>query len=152
MSLETLSTFRDKNTPYGTPQYNFWPQNFVNGTWIAQPTNLLNVANMIPGHLPKPVMFLMEKLGLDIIFAMKDLVNVFTIPADNDDSGVNLALMGLLKQTKSKHFLFWKNFNFNVEDYYRRVLKYAYRPFDSNFTGNKFANEIDPRVYYLYNE
>lgn len=32
------------------------------------------------------------------------------------------------------------------------MLKYAYRPFDSNFTDNKFANEIDPRVYYLYNE
>jgi len=97
MSLETLSTFRDKNTPYGVPQYNFWPQNYVNGTWIAQPINLINIANMIPSKLPKPLMFIFEKLGLDIIIALKDLVKVFTIPADNDDSSVNLALLGLLK-------------------------------------------------------
>lgn len=97
MSLETLATFRDKNTPYGVPQYNFWPQHFVNGTWIAQPVNLINIANMIPSKLPKPIMFIFEKLGLDIIIALKDLVNVFTIPADNDDSSVNMALLGLLK-------------------------------------------------------
>lgn len=135
-----MSTFKDKNTPRGIPQYNFWPQNLVNGTWIAQPTNLLNVANMIPSKLPKPIMFVFKKLGLDIIFAMKDLVNVFTIPSDNDDSGVNLALLGLLKETKSSHFDFWKSFNYNIEDYYRRVLKYAYRPFENNYTGNKFSN------------
>lgn len=58
MSLETLATFRDKNTPYGVPQYNFWPQNFVNGTWIAQPVNLINIANMIPSKLPKSIMFI----------------------------------------------------------------------------------------------
>ena len=92
-----MTNFRDKNTPYGVPQYNFWPQNLVNGTWIAQPTNLINVANMIPSNLPKHAIYVMEKLGLDIILAMKDLVNCFTIPADNDDSGVNLALLGLRK-------------------------------------------------------
>ncbi len=52
---------------------------------------------MIPSNLPKPTMYVIEKLGLDIILGMKDLVNCFTIPADNDDSGVNLALLGLLK-------------------------------------------------------
>lgn len=52
---------------------------------------------MIPSKLPKPIMFVFEKLGLDIIIALKDLVKVFTIPADNDDSSVNMALLGLLK-------------------------------------------------------
>jgi hypothetical protein len=97
MALEAISGFRDKNTEYGIPQYNFWPQRLVNGTWMAQPTNLLNVANMIPNKLPQPFMFIAEKLGLDIIIALKGLVNVFTIPADNDDSSVNLALLGALK-------------------------------------------------------
>ncbi len=81
-------------------------------------------------------MLIIEKLGLDVILALKDFAKVFTIPADNDDSGVNLALPGLLKGTKSKHFEFWESFNYDIENYYRRVLKYAYRPFDDNYKQN----------------
>lgn len=60
------------------------------------------------------------------------MVQVFTIPADNDDSSVNLALLGLLKETNSSHFSFWNDFNYNKIGYYKNLLKYAYRPFEKN--------------------
>ncbi len=76
------------------------------------------------------------------------MVQVFSIPADNDDSSVNLVLIGLMKLTNSLHYSYWNSLNSNKIAYYKNLLKYAYRPFESNFSFNRFANEIDPRTYY----
>lgn len=82
----------------------FWPQVKVNGTWSAQPVNLVNMANMIPSKMPKFIQKILEKTGLcnyylmqGMILYLKSLVKVFSIPADNDDSSVNLALLGFMK-------------------------------------------------------
>ena len=69
------------------------------------------------------------------------MVQVFSIPADNDDSSVNLALLGLMKETNSSHYEYWNSLNFNKIAYYKNLLKYAYRPFDSNYPFNKFKSK-----------
>lgn len=61
-----LSKFKDKNIPDGIPQYNFWLQSLANGTWFAQPTNLLRTVGAIP-NFPGPVANLLDFLGLGLI-------------------------------------------------------------------------------------
>lgn len=43
-----ISSYRDKNTPDGIPQYTFWPQKNINGTWTSQAQNLIHSINFIP--------------------------------------------------------------------------------------------------------
>lgn len=38
---------------------------------------------------------------------VKKLGDFFCIPPDNDDSGVNLALLGMMKEQNSEHFNFF---------------------------------------------
>ncbi len=49
---------------------------------------------------------------------IKQIVQVFSIPADNDDSSVNLALLGFMKETNSTHYPFWNSLNSNKLAYY----------------------------------
>jgi hypothetical protein len=53
----------------------------------------------------------------------------FCIPADVDDSSVNIALLGYFSELKSTHCPYWQQQNFNIDYFYQQVLKYAYRPF-----------------------
>lgn len=91
-----VASFRDKNVPDGIPQYAFWPQTKVNGTWTAQASNLIHSINIFP-TIPKYLQVILDKIGLSIIGYAKTLAKAFCIPADNDDSSVNLALLGLLE-------------------------------------------------------
>lgn len=45
------------------------------------------------------------------------MVQAFIIPADNDDSSVNLALEGFLKETNSSHYKYWNSLNYNKLGY-----------------------------------
>jgi len=83
---------------------------------------------------------------------IKKISDSFCIPPDNDDSGVNLALLGFMKETNSSHFSFFDSFNYNKLEYYKRVLKYAYRPFEKNFSLNRRSDEIDPRTYFVLHD
>ena len=47
-SLQTLASFRDKNQPFGIPQYTFWPQELLNGTWSSASVNLFALIDQIP--------------------------------------------------------------------------------------------------------
>ena len=91
----------------------------------------------------------MNKVGLGIFASAKTLAVAFSIPPDNDDSSVNLALEGLMKETNSPHYSFWASLNSNKKEYYERVLKYAYRPFGADLNRNKRGDEIDPRTYFV---
>jgi hypothetical protein len=132
-SLESITQFRDKNLPDGIPQYLFWPQTYVNGTWSAKSVNLIKVIDMSPSF-PSSWNDWLIKHGLGIFTMVKKLADFFCIPPDNDDSGVNLALLGLMKETNSSHFSFFNSFNYKKLEFYNRVLKYAYRPFETNFS------------------
>jgi hypothetical protein len=47
-SIMSISSFKDKNIPDGIPQYAFWPQVKINGTWTARATNLVHSVNLLP--------------------------------------------------------------------------------------------------------
>jgi hypothetical protein len=118
----------------------FWPQQLVNGTWSATPINLIKAVDKIP-TLPPLVADLLYVLGMGLIASAKDFKKAFVIPPDTDDSSVNLALLGFLKEIKSPHYEFWNSLNYKKHEfYYDHVLRYAYRPFDSNYSRNPSAN------------
>ena len=74
---------------------------------------------------------ILDKLSFGMYSFGKSLKNVFCIPADIDDSSVNLILLGLMREVGSEHYTFWREFNFNINKFYNQVvLKYAYRPFE----------------------
>ena len=100
---------------------------------------LIDFLNQSKSYYKRPA-YVNLPIILGMLLYIKDLVQVFSIPPDNDDSSVNLALLGLMKETNSSHFQYWNNFNFNKIGYYKKVLKYAYRPFDQNYQPNKFAD------------
>jgi hypothetical protein len=77
---------------------------------------------------------------LSIIGYAKDIAKAFCIPADNDDSSVNLALLGLLHETKSSHYDFWNSIHPKKQAYYQQALKYAYRPFGASMNVNKHGD------------
>lgn len=76
-ALEALSGFRDKNSAYGIPQYIFWPQEYSNGTWYARPTNLQNLADLWPEHMPKPIQNFLTVAGLCKSYFNKRDVGVY---------------------------------------------------------------------------
>ena len=65
-----INEYRDKNTPEGVPQYVFWPQVNVNGTWSVAPKNLLNSVYALPNFTPAAAKFL-DKIGLGILAMAK---------------------------------------------------------------------------------
>lgn len=134
-----VASFRDKNTPEGVPQYTFWPQVKVNGTWTAQASNLIHSINILP-NIPPALQKVFDVIGLGILSYAKSIAKAFCIPADNDDSSVNLALLGLLEETKSSHYEFWNSLHSKKQAYYDRALKYAYRPFGPIPANNKHAD------------
>lgn len=63
-----------------------------------------------------------------------------------DDSSVNIALLGYMKELQSKYYTSWQKQNADLDAFYKRVLKYAYRPFSPI---NPRSDEIDPRTYFI---
>ena len=53
-AIDALLSFKDKNVPQGQPIYTFWPQILINGTWTAQPQNLINLFDLY-FLLPYPI-------------------------------------------------------------------------------------------------
>jgi hypothetical protein len=51
-SLQTIASFRDKNQPEGVPQYTFWPQKLINGTWSSVASNLFSFIDLMPAFPP----------------------------------------------------------------------------------------------------
>ncbi len=64
-----------------------------------------------------------------MIVYIKQMVQVFSIPPENDDWIVNLALLGLMKEANSYNYGYWNSLNNKKITYYENLLKYAYRPF-----------------------
>jgi len=75
----------------------------------------------------------LDKIGLGILSFAKSFKTVFCIPADVDDSSVNLVLLGYLDELKSQHLTYWKSINFDTQRFYDEIVsKYVYRPFDES--------------------
>ena len=74
----------------------------------------------------------------------------FRLPADFDDTFVNIGLGALLHDSQTKFpnaHKAWQDANRNVSSAFRALKRYAYRPLSAD-TG---VNTIDPRTYfYMY--
>ena len=42
--MEAVLTYKDKNHAVAAPVFNFWPQQQINNTWTAYPTNLKEIS------------------------------------------------------------------------------------------------------------
>ena len=63
-----INEYRDKNLEKGIPQYVFWPQQLINGTWSAQPTNLIKtVKKTLPRKLPFWLEIVLVEIGLGFL-------------------------------------------------------------------------------------
>ena len=90
--------------PKGMPAYSFWPGIMENGTWVSYPDNFLSIIEALQ-KMPKFLKKFCQNHGLDWLFL--DL-NIFKLPSDSDDSGVNLALGRLLFNNKDVFPEIWK--------------------------------------------
>jgi hypothetical protein len=127
----------------------FWPQQQINGTWSSKSVNLFDLIDKMP-NLPKKLQDYLSNHGFSLWIYAKEMKSQFVIPADADDSSVNIALLGYLHELQSEHYNFWQQCNFNLEQFYQSILRYAYRPFNPSNTTR--ANEIDPRTYFILHD
>ena len=80
------------------------------------------------------------------IFFSIDITNSFEIPADFDDTFINIGLGSILKtyQTTPDPYQAWLTNNTNISSAIYALKKYAYRPLSQNSN----ENCIDPRSYF----
>ena len=64
-SLQTIGSFRDKNSKFGIPKYTFWPQASIDGIWSSQSVNLFNLIDSIP-NIPARFQKFLSNHGLGI--------------------------------------------------------------------------------------
>ncbi|XP_038064437.1 uncharacterized protein LOC119734887 [Patiria miniata] len=158
LALELINSHHDKNSPPGNGAVNFWPQtlNHSSGLWVSQPTNIISIISLLDDALPWD---LIEKvcsiLGHSsevcellkfLQGARQELFPAFKIPADFDDTFVNIGLGSLLKQLSKRYpalYQLWESNNTNTGSAFELLKTYAYRPLSDDL-----ANVIDPRTYY----
>lgn len=162
LALNAIDSFRDLNEHSPTSLIRtFWQQelNESSQTWTQQPTNIINLVRL----LDKPVDVVIKLLKLvhlnklvPVLDHLKQLIeestHVFSIPADLDDTYLNLGIGALLKRLKttySSSYQSWIVRNKNMSGLVERTMAYTYDPFDLSDL-NK--NTIDPRSYFCMHQ
>ncbi|KAL5014185.1 hypothetical protein ScPMuIL_008455 [Solemya velum] len=157
MSLEAISEHSNKNYNFSNSIMTFWRQKFnaSTGVWVCAPDNLLEFFKMTY-DLPWPVIEeFLHALGLD---AVEDIVKfllstrdgyltAFQVPADFDDTFVNVGLGSLLREMAPdfpESNSFWTQRNRNLTFIFSELKRVAYRP----LTSEESVNTIDPRTYF----
>ncbi|XP_038058841.1 uncharacterized protein LOC119730137 [Patiria miniata] len=157
-ALELINSHHDKNSPPGNGAVDFWPQtlNHSSGLWVSQPTNIISIISLLDDDLPwdliekvcsilGPSSEVCELLKF-LQGARQELFPAFKIPADFDDTFVNIGLGSLLKQLSKRYpvlYQLWESNNTNTDSAFELLKTYAYRPLSDDL-----ANVIDPRTYY----
>ncbi|KAL5014984.1 hypothetical protein ScPMuIL_009254 [Solemya velum] len=154
MSLEAISKHSNKNYNFSNSIMTFWRQKFnaSTGVWVCAPENLLEFFKMTY-DLPWPVIEeLLRALGLDTV--IKKLLStrngylaVFQVPADFDDTFVNVGIGSLLRGMRNEFpesNSFWTQQNNNLTFIFSEMKRVAYRPLSSA----ENVNTIDPRTYF----
>uniref|UniRef100_A0A1X7VN73 Uncharacterized protein n=1 Tax=Amphimedon queenslandica TaxID=400682 RepID=A0A1X7VN73_AMPQE len=157
-AIQAVYTYHDKNfLDHNETRLVFWPQTYneTAGTWSCAPLNLDKTVAM-----GEEFFVLAEKMFKDLdlkkfaskiaefIQSIVDSVAAFYIPADFDDTFVNIGLGSLLKNYQSvsrQPYLSWLSNNTNnVQSAVKALKEYSYKPFSSS-SGNSY---IDPRTYF----
>jgi hypothetical protein len=149
--------FKEQNDPSSDGTMDFWREIDVNGTWQQFPENV-----ELPIEMLEPIAALMQTWCTDkpavcpyvqpiisLAANLVDYLSAFGIPADFDDSGVNLALGGLLSSVQGSLPSSWNLWitspqNPDPASLMETYVRYAYRPFSADAD----QNSIDPRTYY----
>jgi hypothetical protein len=157
-TLNAIIQHKDRNmgSKSTVPLYHFWNQAAnKDGKFLASVPNIdipLGKADTLLQLFQKGLaVFGLHELSdkmKDMVQTFEEGLNVFKIPADSDDTGVNLALKYKIYQMKDKFprsYKFWMKHNDDpkglIFDIYK---KYAYEP----FSPVEAKNTIDPRTYY----
>ncbi|KAL4472412.1 hypothetical protein ABPG74_018361 [Tetrahymena malaccensis] len=148
-TIDALLEFNDKNVQKGKPQIAFYQQIYKNGRWSQDPTNLIQVSD-ITKIFPQFINDFLNYIGLTVINLLPKLSKILFLPADGDDSTINLVLgMSLMNSSKVRQSIKdkWASRNYQVKEYFDTVKKYSYYPFDKS---NSSKSMIDPRNYYAF--
>ena len=165
-SLNALLDFHEHTYDANVPIYTFWRQINVNGTWTQYPENMCAIVKFVPTISDKLIED-MEKLGLHKIAGALTLINslsysfksAYHIPADNDDTSINMALTGIIHKIRGKLDPRiadkWIESNKDYESLFKYLKYFAYRPFmkerdDARYSN--FTNLIDSRSYYVLHD
>jgi hypothetical protein len=149
--------FKERDDDDETPTQDFWQEVIVNGTYQQYPVNVAG-----PIQLIQPVAAMLQKWCnnspaicpivepfVQFAASLTDFLSAFGIPADFDDSGVNLSLGALLNELRDQMPESWALWNGSKPNrtpkgLMDKFLLYAYRPFSTDID----QNSIDPRTYF----
>jgi hypothetical protein len=103
-ALRQLLNFLDKNYNEEVPIYTFWKQLNINGKWSQHPDNMCEVVKYMESLTNDDIIDVFESLGITSIVNLLKLgkklkttfLYAYRIPADFDNTSVNLGLTGLL--------------------------------------------------------
>eukprot|EP01135_Chromosphaera_perkinsii_P002368 Nk52_evm22s222 gene=Nk52_evmTU22s222 len=159
---EVCTLFHDRSdVNYETAKMNFWemkPVSKGSGHYRAWPMNIFQPIQDANSFID----FVNEKFNLTFPEIKSAMFDAFGIPADFDDTSVNLVLGALLKEKKDefpKSEKIFSSTKFSISSNTDRLKatmklysKYAYKPYATIYTDPKEAfkgnNLIDPRTYY----
>ncbi|KAL4472411.1 hypothetical protein ABPG74_018360 [Tetrahymena malaccensis] len=148
-TIDSLLEFNDKNVEAGLPQMGFFKQILKNNRWIQYPTNLMKVSDFTK-LFPQFLIDFLNKMGLTFINLLPKLSDILLLPADGDDSTINIVLgMSLMNSSKVRQSIKdkWMSKNYKVAELFDIIKKYSYYPFDKS---NSSKSMIDPRSYYAF--
>lgn len=157
LAVDAVETFHDRNQNDSTvPLMTFWSQiyNATTKKWESAPDNLRNLITDFDKNL-LVIEDLLKVLGIKNIAQLIDKLrtatesfkDVFEIPADFDDTYLNIGLGVQLKLVQDKYpslFPRWMQTNSNMQKLIELTLRYAYRPSSASLD----QNTIDPRTYF----
>ena len=154
-ALKAISTHKDHNRN-GEAIYRFWNQKPIDGNSVSWPENMaipLTQADLLLNALSPVANLLPKKIGEIDRENVKKFVNFpagmlqgFCIPADSDDTFVNLGLMARMAAHSDSlpEMSNQRQVSKIAKQATNELVKYAYRP----FADDKDYNLIDSRTYH----
>ena len=163
LAFRAIGSYNDKNQKdiFGTLIRSFWPQvyNKTYNLWQQQPINIRNLVynfDVLPVEEIEKVLkiFGLKKL-IELLDNLKNgglqLIEVFSIPPDFDDTYLNVGLGATLYNLRDQYpslYREWSQNNTDVSTLIDATVRYSYEPFDADV--NK--NVIDTRTYFFARE
>ncbi|CAF0992576.1 unnamed protein product [Didymodactylos carnosus] len=156
LTLDTIAAFHNHNDAENNCNMQFWSQmyNETTKTWISTPINVRSLIVNLDGNLSE-LERLLKLIGLEnaaqlidiILVQSKTFLDAFEIPADFDDTYLNIGLGATLKMIQNQYpsaYKQWLSSNKNFKKLCNDTVKYAYHPTSSQID----QNTIDPRTYF----
>jgi hypothetical protein len=157
LAMESLLGGVDPTRAAKTPAFGFWPWKCPVGGQCRQHSINMNPIMQNGEILAAVIIDLVNATGEDkwlepIAETIEDLCQQFTltfnIPADADDTGINVGMAYLLEQHEAilpRSVSTWRAQEFDLEAAARLLVEYSYCPADA---ANRSRGSVDPRSYF----